>query len=91
MRRAMDQTNRHCGLVVFMPDGKPAPAVMLESDLIRFLRLKELGVKNPTGTLRYYRERGKLRATKIANRNCYTIEAALEFLEAVTDKPKTEK
>ena len=91
MRKAMDHRNRHCGLVAFMPDGKPAPAVMLEKDLIRFLRLKELGVKNPVNTLRYYRERGKLRATRIANRNCYTIGSALEFLEAATDKPKPEK
>ena len=60
--------------------------VMLEADLIRFLRLNELGVKNPKNCLRYYRERGKLRATKISNRNCYTIEAALDFLEHMTKK-----
>ena len=74
--------------MVFMPDGKPAPSVMLESDLVRFLRLKELGVKNPTNTLKYYRDKGKLKATRIGNRNCYTISSAMEFLEALTDKPK---
>jgi hypothetical protein len=67
-----------------MPDGTPAPAVMLEKDLILFLRLHELGVKNPAGTLRYYRELGKLRPTRIGRRNVYTVQAALEFLEVMT-------
>jgi len=78
--------NRLFSFMPLMPDGAPAPAVMLEADLIRFLRLDELGVKNPANTLRYYRERGKLRATRIGNRNCYTIEAALEFLQKMTKK-----
>jgi hypothetical protein len=69
-----------------MPDGKPCPEVMLEHELIRFLRLDELGIKNPVNTLRYYRERGKLMATKIGGYNLYTRTAALRFLEAVTQK-----
>jgi hypothetical protein len=80
----MSERNGHLGFVPLMPDGRPAPAVMLETDLIRFLRLEELGVKNPTNTLRYYRERGKLQATRIGNRNCYTVQAALDFLEEMT-------
>ena len=71
---------------IYMPDGRPVPEVMLESELIEFLRLKELGVKNPINTLRYYRERGKLRPTMIANRNCYTVQAAMDFLEEMTKK-----
>jgi hypothetical protein len=82
----MTENNGHFGFVPLMPDGTPAPAVMLEKDLIRFLRLDELGIKKPQNTLRYYRERGKLRATKIANRNCYTVQAALDFLEEMTKK-----
>jgi hypothetical protein len=82
----MSDTNQHFGFVPLMPDGKPAPAVMLEQDLIRFLRLKELGIRSPGNTLRYYRERGKLRATRIGNRNCYTIQSALDFLEEMTTK-----
>lgn len=69
---------------IYMPDGRPVPEVMLESELIEFLRLKELGVKNPINTLRYYRERGKLRPTVIGNRNAYTRSAACEFLEEMT-------
>ena len=82
----MSENNGNPGFVPLMPDGTPAPTVMLEADLIRFLRLEELGIKNPAGTLRYYRERGKLHATRLANRNCYTVRAALEFLEEMTKK-----
>jgi hypothetical protein len=69
---------------IYMADGTPVPEVMLESELIKFLRLEELGVKNPTNTLRYYRERGKLAPTRIGNRNVYTLKSAMELLEALT-------
>jgi len=82
----VSENDKHFSFVPLMPDGTPAPTVLLEKDLIRFLRLEELGVKNPINTLRYYRERGKLRATRIGNRNCYTVQAALEFLEIMTKK-----
>ena len=71
---------------IYMPDGKPVPEVMLESELIRFLRLDELGVKNPPGTLRNYREKGKLMATSIGGYNVYTRTSALEFLQTMTKK-----
>lgn len=82
----MDDNNKHFSFMPLMPDGKPAPAVMLEKDLIRFLRLEELGVKKPTNTLRYYREIGKLKPTCIARHNVYTLDAAMEFLEEMTKK-----
>ena len=71
---------------IYMPDGKPCPEVMLESELIEFLRLKELGIKNPANTLRYYRDRGKLKPTRIGNRISYTRTAACEFLQEMTKK-----
>lgn len=81
----MKAENGH-NFLPLMPDGSPAPTVMLEDDLIRFLRLEELGIKNCANTLRYYRELGKLRPTRIGNRNCYTVQAALEFLDSMTTK-----
>jgi hypothetical protein len=69
-----------------MPDKTPVPEVMLEAELIQFLRLDELGVKNPSGSLRYYRECGKLQATKICGYNVYTRSSALEFLKHLTGK-----
>jgi len=70
--------------LIYMPDGKPVPEVMLESELIEFLRLDALGVRNPANTLRYYRERGILQATRIGNRNVYTRTGACECLRLLT-------
>lgn len=72
--------------IVFMPDGQPCPEVMVEAELIKFLRLEELGCKNPKNTLRYYREQGKLKPTRIGNFNAYTRNAACEFLKELTQK-----
>ncbi len=83
----METNGKHLGFVPVMPDGSPCPTVLLEGDLIRFLRLKELGVKNPVNTLRYYRERGKLQATRIGKHNCYTVRAVMDFLERMTIQP----
>jgi len=70
--------------LIYVPDDKPVPEVMLESELIKFLRLDALGVRNPANTLRYYRERGILQATRIGNRNVYTRTGACEFLRLLT-------
>ena len=67
-----------------MPDGTPVPEVMLEGELIKFLRMGELGIKNPANTLKYYRERKLLRPTRIGGRNAYSRKAALEFLDSLT-------
>jgi hypothetical protein len=69
-----------------MPDGRPVPAVMLEAELIKLLRLDELGVKNPENTLRYYRETHKLCPTRISGKNVYTVSAVMEFLDRLTKK-----
>jgi hypothetical protein len=71
---------------IFMPDKTPVPEVMVESELIQFLRLDALGIKNPVGTLRHYREIGKLQATRIGGYNVYTRTSALEFLQKITKK-----
>ena len=66
---------------IYFADGTPVPEVMLEKELVKLLRLRELGIKNPTNTLRYYRERGKLKPTRIGNRNAYTLNDVCAFLE----------
>lgn len=71
---------------IFMGDGSVVPELMLESELIKFLRLEELNIKNPANTLRYYREKGLLRPCRIGGRNAYTRSSALEFLEKLTGK-----
>jgi len=82
----MSESDRNFAFVPLMPDGEPAPAVMLEKDVIGFLRMREVGIKNPGNTLRYYRERGKLKPTCIGGRNVYTLGAVMDFLEKITKK-----
>lgn len=82
----MGENSKNFGFAPLMPDGSPCPTVLLEADLVRFLRLEELGIKHPANTLRYYREIGKLAATRIGNRNAYTLNSAMELLEALTKK-----
>lgn len=81
-----DRANRSMDTSIYMPDGTPVPEVMLEDELIRFLRLRELGIKNPAGTLRHYRELGVLKPCRIGHRNVYTKSAACAFLEKLTKK-----
>ncbi len=69
----------------FMPDEnggvQPAKDVMTDEELIRYLRIDTFGLKNEMNTLRYYRRTGKLKSSKISNRNVTTIEQAIEFLK----------
>jgi hypothetical protein len=69
---------------IYMPDGSPVPELMVEAELIEFLRMRELGIKHPPNTLKYYREQHKLKPTRIGNRNAYTRTAACEFLKEMT-------
>lgn len=48
-----------------LPDGAPCPSVMTEEEAIKYLRLDIDGPKNPSNTLKYYRDRGLLRAVRI--------------------------
>ncbi len=82
----MNENNKYFAFVPLMPDGKLTPAVMLEQDVIDFLRMREVGIKNPANTLRYYREKGKLKPTRIGGHNVYTLDAIMEFLEIMTKK-----
>ncbi len=43
----------------------PCPELLTEDEAIRYLRLDINGPKNPSGTLKYYRDQGVLRAVRI--------------------------
>ncbi len=62
-----------------MPDGTPAPSVMTEEELTKFLRIED--EKNATRTLRHYRTEGKLDCMQIGRRRLYFIEAVIRFLD----------
>jgi hypothetical protein len=66
--------------VVFMPDGRPAPYILTDRDLIKFLRLDEQKT-DPANTLQNYRDRGQLRGTYIGKHLRYTLPQVIEFLD----------
>jgi hypothetical protein len=71
--------------VIFFPDGRPVPEVLIEKDLIELLRLDEDGPKDPHLTIQYYREKGLLRGIRIGKRMRYTKQEVIRFLEKQTD------
>jgi hypothetical protein len=66
-----------------MPDGRPAPLILTEEELVILLRLDENsgGPKNPAYTLAYYRKRG-LRSIQMGKRIRYFLLDVIEFLES---------
>ena len=70
---------------VVMPDGRPAPAVLTEAELIKLLRLDEAGgPKNPAETIRRYRDLRLLRGCKIGNVIRYPLGEVVRFLAVKT-------
>lgn len=71
-----------------LPDGNggftACPELLTEAEAIRFLRLDIDGPARPENTLRYYREKGKLKATRIGKKLRYTRKALEEFLQKMT-------
>ena len=71
-----------------LPDGNggftPCPELLTEAEAIRYLRLDIDGPAKPENTLRYYREKKKLKGTQIGKRLLYTRKALDEFLEKMT-------
>ncbi len=86
----MIQSDQQYNLVtsVVLPDGNggfaPCPELLTEDEAIRYLRLDIDGPTKPENTLRYYREKKKLKGTRIGKRVLYTRKALDEFLEKMT-------
>lgn len=70
----------------FMPDGKPVPELLTEEETIIFLRLDCDGPANPSQTLKYYRDKGLLRPTRIGKYNRYSKRELLNFIDLMTDR-----
>ena len=71
--------------VSLFPDGTPIPYLLTEQEAIIFLRLDTDTVKNPSRTIKYYRDKGQLRGTRIGNNYCYTKKELLAFIDRATD------
>jgi hypothetical protein len=62
--------------VVFLPDGRPAPAVLTGDEVALFLRLDGVGQR----TLKFWRDQGKLIGVRLGRRVRYRLEDVLTFL-----------
>lgn len=71
---------------IYMPDGRPAPVLLTESELIQFLRLDLIDVKFPGQTIRRYRDAGLLRACQVSKQILYPLEEVLAFIKRQTEE-----
>ena len=67
----------------YMPDGSIMPELLNEQEAVVFLRLDT--EKNPTRTLKYYRDKGQLRAVQIGTNLLYPKQELLKFIQIATD------
>jgi hypothetical protein len=58
---------------------------MTEGEVIRYLRLDLIGIKDPSETLAYYRKRGLLRGTQIGKCVRYRRVEIERFLDEITN------
>jgi len=85
--RKRSETSAGQGTFSVLPgdQGQLCPDLLTEQETIRFLRLDVDGPKDPQKTLRYYRERGLLRATRVGKRLRYQRKELLDFLDRLTE------
>ena len=77
--------------ISFFADGKPVPDLLTEDELLKFLRLDTNGPANPHETLKYYRDEGLLRATRISKKYLYQKKEVLLFVDKLTARTNGKK
>ena len=70
--------------MVFLPSGKSCPELLTEAEAAQYLRIDNQTAK-PTRTLRYYRERKKLKGTRIGKNLLYSRRELDRFIEQMTN------
>ena len=75
---------------VILPNGDgsftPCPELLTEDETIRYLRLDVNGPRNPSGTLKYYRDQGVLRAIHIGRNLRYPRKELDRMIERLLSK-----
>jgi hypothetical protein len=80
----MSETNHNIHEIsVYMPDGSIMPELLTEEETYVFLRIEK--ENNPSRTLKYYRDKGQLRAVKIGTNLLYPKSELLNFIKVATD------
>ncbi|MHC4172111.1 MAG: hypothetical protein ACYTBX_15010 [Planctomycetota bacterium] len=86
----IENKNSTLALCTVLPNGdggyEPCPELLTEAETVRYLRLDTLALRNPSDTLRYYRNKKLLNATPISNHLFYTRKSLDEFLEKITQE-----
>ena len=70
--------------VSYFADGRVVPDLLTEEEAIRFLRLDIDGPKDPSATLKHYRDKKLLRGTRIGRKYRYSRVELLKFIELAT-------
>jgi hypothetical protein len=70
--------------VFFMPDGKPAPAVMTPEEVSEFLRLDRSGLR----CLKYWRDTNQIAGIRLGKRLRFTLSEVMRFLEQKEEKSR---
>jgi hypothetical protein len=70
----------------FFAEGQVVPDLLTEQEAIHFLRLDVDGPKDPTVTLKHYRDKGLLRPTRVGQCNKYLKTELLKFLDLLTER-----
>lgn len=63
----------------------PCPELLTEAEAVRYLRLDEINIEDPAGTLHYYRKKGLLRATQVGKCIRYRRVELERFLDRLTE------
>lgn len=66
---------------IYQSDGTPAPFLMTEDELVKFLRLDQVSIQHPADTIRRYRDSGRLKGVQISKQILYRLPDVLEFLD----------
>ena len=73
------------GNVVDTVPPQPCPELLTAEEAIVYLRLDETGVADPERTLKYYREKRRLRATQVGRQIRYRRVELDRLLDRLTD------
>ena len=73
-----------------LPDGNGGstlcPELLTEDEAVRYLRLDVDGPRNPQGTLKYYRDKGILRAVRVGRNLRYPRKELDSMVEKLLEK-----
>ena len=76
--------SKYSNTVSYFADGTPVPDLLTEEEAVKFLRLDIDGPKDPSATLKHYRDKKLLRGTRIGRKYRYSRLELLKFIELAT-------